>query len=85
MAICATCGNDYDKAFQITVDGESRFFDSFECAIQSMAPDCHHCGCKVIGHGVEADGVFFCCAHCASQAGIQQVKDRSEEAPRANS
>jgi hypothetical protein len=28
-------------------------FDSFECAIHMLAPVCPHCGCRVIGHGVE--------------------------------
>ena len=26
------------------------------CAIHRMAPTCAHCGCKVVGHGVEAGG-----------------------------
>ena len=33
MARCDLCGNDYDKAFTVTRDGETRTFDSFECAI----------------------------------------------------
>ena len=33
MARCETCGNDYDKAFQVTMNGSSHTFDSFECAI----------------------------------------------------
>jgi DNA-directed RNA polymerase subunit RPC12/RpoP len=78
MAKCATCGNEYDKAFQITAAGESQYFDSFECAIQAMAPECDHCGCKVIGHGVEAADAFYCCAHCANRAGVQNVNDRAD-------
>ncbi len=54
MAKCDMCGNDYDKAFQITTGGKTHTFDSFECAIHMMAPGCTHCGCKIIGHGVEA-------------------------------
>jgi hypothetical protein len=77
MAVCELCGNDYDKAFQITVGGESHIFDSFECAIHVLAPTCDHCGCKIIGHGVEADGTFFCCAHCAKEHGVTQVADRA--------
>jgi hypothetical protein len=34
MARCETCGNEYDKAFEITLAGRSHTFDSFECAIQ---------------------------------------------------
>ena len=29
MAKCETCGNDYDKAFQVTLNGSSHTFDSF--------------------------------------------------------
>src|SRR5262245_28845976 len=64
MATCEVCGNDYAKAFTVTLGGRKHTFDSFECAIHALAPTCTHCGCKVIGHGVENDGAIFCCAHC---------------------
>jgi hypothetical protein len=76
MAQCETCGNDYDKAFAISIAGKSHTFDSFECAIQALAPTCDHCGCRIIGHGVEADGTMYCCAHCASQKRVTAVRDR---------
>jgi hypothetical protein len=38
MARCETCGNEYDKAFEIKISGTSHTFDSFECAIQTLAP-----------------------------------------------
>lgn len=77
MARCEVCGNDYDKAFEVTAaGGEAHTFDSFECAIHMLAPVCDHCGCKVIGHGVEADGQFFCCAHCARESGVSELQDR---------
>jgi Rieske Fe-S protein len=77
MAICDTCGNDYDKAFQVTKEGKTMTFDSFECAISALAPKCTHCGCRVIGHGVEAPGGrIFCCAHCASKESVGGLKDR---------
>ena len=40
MKTCETCGNQYDKCFEIISDGKSSFFDSFECAIQALAPTC---------------------------------------------
>jgi hypothetical protein len=76
---CETCGNIYDKAFEIIAAGESHTFDCFECAIQAMAPECTHCGCKVIGHGLESANDFYCCAHCAKQSGIHELADRSEQ------
>ena len=54
MAKCELCGNDYDKTFELRKDGKTHVFDSFECAIAVMAPQCEHCGCKIVGHGVEA-------------------------------
>jgi nitrite reductase/ring-hydroxylating ferredoxin subunit len=76
MGVCSVCGNDYDKAFTVTADGETRTFDSFECAIHALAPRCAHCGCPVVGHGVEAGGQVFCCAHCATRSGVEGLRDR---------
>ena len=53
MARCEQCGNDYDKSFEVKMGGRTMIFDSFECAIHMLAPVCPHCGCRVIGHGVE--------------------------------
>ncbi len=76
MAECEVCGNDYDKAIEVIAQGERHVFDSFECAIYALAPTCNHCGCRIVGHGVESDGSFFCCAHCAHSAGVQAARDR---------
>ena len=71
-------GEEYAKAFSVTMTGGSaRTFDSFECAIHALAPVCEYCGVKVVGHGVEADGSFYCCAHCASMAGQSGLTDRA--------
>ena len=76
MAKCDVCGNEYDKAMTVTAGGKSRTFDCFECAIHALAPACRHCGCKIIGHGVEDDGTMFCCASCAEKAGVSNLRDR---------
>lgn len=78
MNTCEVCGNQYDKAFQVIQDGETHVFDSFECAIHALAPECSHCGCKIVGHGMEAAGAFYCCAHCANHQGKNQMQDRAE-------
>lgn len=77
MAVCEVCGNDYDKSFTITMNGTAHVFDSFECAIQAVAPTCSKCGCRILGHGAEAEGRIFCGAHCASEAGIEDLQDRA--------
>lgn len=70
MDRCEVCGNEYDKAFQvIAAGGDRHVFDSFECATHALAPRCAHCGCTVLGHGVEHEGRFFCCEHCVRMDG----------------
>ena len=78
MATCEVCGNEYDKCFTVICDGEAHEFDSFECAIHALAPLCAHCGCAIIGHGVEEEGTMFCCASCARREGVHGVADRAE-------
>lgn len=78
MAKCEVCGNDYDKSFEVKFMGKQHVFDSFECAIHALAPKCGHCGCHIIGHGVEAKSSIYCCAHCASREGVRGITDRVE-------
>jgi hypothetical protein len=79
MARCETCGNDYDKSFEIkTAKGKVHVFDSFECAIHAVAPRCAECGCVVMGHGIESKGIYFCGARCAERFGIEGARDRVE-------
>ena len=48
MAKCDACGNDYDGAFKVaTAAGKSYTFDSFECAIFTLAPACEHCNVRM--------------------------------------
>ena len=77
MARCETCGNDYYLSFDVVTAGATHTFDSFECAIQVLAPSCPHCNCRIIGHGVEAGGSIYCCAHCARESGATGVADRA--------
>jgi len=77
MARCDLCGNDYDKAFELTIGGRSWTFDSFECAIAKVAPRCAHCDCRIIGHGVEQHDRIYCCVHCASHEGTTELRDRA--------
>ncbi len=82
MARCEVCGNDYDKSFVVmNGNGARHVFDSFECAIHALAPYCAHCGCRVIGHGVESRGTIFCCVSCADARGMHGLRDRAEPIP----
>jgi hypothetical protein len=77
MKPCESCGNTYDKAFEVVMGGTSHTFDSFECAIQMLAPSCAHCGTRIIGHGLEQGGTFYCCGHCAEMQGAEKLRDRA--------
>jgi len=77
MAQCEVCGNEYDKSFEVMMAGKAHTFDSFECAIHALAPKCDHCGCRIVGHGIEGDGKCFCCAHCAMKSGVTGVADHA--------
>ena len=76
MAVCEVCGNNYDKAFQVVMNGATHTFDSFECAIQALAPTCARCGVRIVGHGLESKGTFYCCDHCAEADGVTGLTDR---------
>lgn len=78
MATCEVCGNEYEGAFQIKMNDKVHVFDCFECAVHALAPSCQHCKCRVLGHGVQADGRIYCCAHCARQAGDTAMKGRGQ-------
>ena len=81
MAICDTCGNDYDKAFTVTcANGRTATFDSIECAAVELAPQCAQCGCRILGHGIQVGDAMYCCAHCARKAGNTSLTD-SHPAP----
>jgi hypothetical protein len=77
MSRCDACGNEYDKSFQVVTQEKSYTFDSFECAIQTLAPTCSHCRVRIIGHGLEKGGRMFCCNHCAEKEGVTELRDRS--------
>jgi hypothetical protein len=77
MPRCERCGNDYDKSFQVMLAGQAHTFDSFECAIQTLAPTCEHCGTRIIGNGLEQSGRMFCCGHCAEESGVKDLRDRA--------
>jgi hypothetical protein len=77
MQKCDACGNEYDKPFEVTLAGRRYVFDSFECAIDTLAPRCSMCGVRVVGHGVEQSDAIFCCASCARRGGAHDLRDHA--------
>lgn len=76
---CEVCGNKYDKMMKISIEGVEKTFDCFECAIHLLAPKCAHCEVRILGHGLEQEGEFYCCASCARMAGQTHFVDRVTE------
>jgi hypothetical protein len=79
MAACEVCGNEYYLSFEVITAGNRHVFDSFECAIQKLAPVCNHCGVRIVGHGIEANNTFYCCAHCARRQGVTEAVDQLQQ------
>lgn len=75
---CDTCGNTYERCFEVRYEGSSHWFDSFECAIFALAPRCAKCGIPVVGHGVQVGGTVYCCANCSRHAGETRLRDSIE-------
>jgi hypothetical protein len=81
MPVCDVCGNDYANAFQVITSNGARFtFDSLECAAHRIAPLCAHCGCRVLGHGIETPKGIYCCANCTRQVGSSGAVDNTTSA-----
>jgi hypothetical protein len=75
MKKCDTCGNEYERTFEVDFEGARYVFDCFECAAERLAPRCEVCGVRVLGHGVEQGSSIFCCASCARKAGVSELRD----------
>ena len=48
-----------------------------ECAAYKLAPSCAHCGCLILGHGIEDGSSMYCCAHCARGSGNDEAVDNT--------
>src|SRR5262245_65005352 len=81
MARCETCGNDYDKAFQVSMNGSTHTFDSFECAIHALAPKCKTCGIRIMGHGLEKEGLSFAASIAPSGRALPACATASARRP----
>ena len=91
MPKCDNCGNDYEHTFDVVLRGELFSFDSFQCAINKLAPHCAACDSLIIGHGIEYEDFFYCCSHCArahnaklSLADFKVANDRKSHLKRVN-
>lgn len=64
---CLNCGESIEKDYILFINGKEYTFDSFECAVNFMAPRCSSCNSIIMGHGVHAEGEIFCNTKCAAE------------------
>lgn len=62
---CINCGVNIEKDYILFINGAEFTFDSFECAINFVAPRCAHCNTVVLGRGILSEGETYCCGHCS--------------------
>lgn len=72
-ARCLNCGENIEKDYILFINGTEYTFDSFECAVNFMAPRCINCDSVIIGQGVHKEGEIFCTDHCASAENFRTV------------
>ncbi len=71
MSRCVVCGHNSVGNFSVTLaNGRTYDFDTFQCAIDRLAPRCSRCGIRIIGHPTVVDGGLFCGPHCSQFLGI---------------
>ena len=56
MAKCDVCGNDYERPLNISYQGRQMTFDSFECAIEALAPHLLAARRVALSTHINADG-----------------------------
>jgi hypothetical protein len=49
MALCQTCGNEYDKSLQVILGGEKHPSTVSSAQSSRLAPACAHCQCRIVG------------------------------------
>ena len=70
-AVCEACGNTGCQCFEVQIGGEMHIFDSFECALDVLTPQCAHCGTPFVGQGVRAGNTVYCSHECVNAARIE--------------
>ena len=67
-AICEVCGNTGCQCFEVQIGGERHIFDSFECALNVLTPQCTYCGTPFVGEGVRVGNTVYCSYDCGRAA-----------------
>ena len=72
-ARCVNCGVNIEKDYILFINGSEFTFDSFECAINFVAPRCLNCNTIVMGRGVQMGNDIFCSKECSKSENYTPV------------
>lgn len=61
---CVNCGFNIEKDYILFINGTEFTFDSFECAVNFVAPRCANCNSIVMGRGIHNEGDMYCSSTC---------------------
>ena len=61
---CINCGENIEKDYILFINGAEFVFDSFECAVNFVAPRCAHCNSVILGPGVKQLDDTYCGTSC---------------------
>jgi hypothetical protein len=64
---CMNCGLNIEKDYILYINGTEFTFDSFECAINFVAPRCTHCNSIILGRGTKQSDDIFCSPQCRKE------------------
>lgn len=67
MGVCDECGNEYDEAFEVRLQGQPESFDSLACALEAMTPRCAHCDARVEEPAASWGDRVYCSPNCAER------------------
>lgn len=70
---CMNCGFNIEKDYILFINGTEFTFDSFECAINFVAPRCSNCSTIVIGKGVRNGEDIYCSDSCLTSEKHPQI------------
>ena len=76
-ASCEVCGKSEDRCFEVHLGGERHVFDSFECAIRGLIPQCPLCGSVILGPGIQVGDKQYCSYACASLPSAVEIEVHS--------
>lgn len=72
-ARCINCGLNIEKDYILFINGKEFIFDSFECAINFVAPRCAHCNSVIVSREIRHSDEIFCSASCSEEANHSSI------------